>query len=65
MNDDISTVEYPSPQLIIVLCKWRDRSYKKAEVATKIEEQSPSATAASTTLALLNTFLITQLKQMN
>jgi hypothetical protein len=65
VNDEVSTVEQPSPQLIIALCKWKERSYKKAEVATKTEEQSASATAASTTSALLNTFLITQLKQMN
>ena len=65
VNDNVSTVEQPSPQLIIALCKWRDRSHKKTEAAMKTEEQSASATATSTTSALLNTFLITQLAQMN
>ena len=65
VNNNISTVEQPSLQFIITLCKWRDRSHKKTEAAMKTEEQSASATATSTTSALLNTFLITQLAQMN
>jgi hypothetical protein len=65
VNDEISTMEQPSPQLIIALYKWRDRSRKKEESITKLDDQSAASTAASTTSALLNAFLVTQLKQLN
>ena len=64
INNEISTLEQPSPQLIIALCRWRDRSRKKDESITKLDQQSVAATAASTTSKLLNVFLVTQLKQL-
>jgi hypothetical protein len=65
INDEVSTIEQPSSQLIIALCRWRDRSWKKDESIAKLDEQSTAYTAASTTSALLNVFLVTQLKQLN
>jgi hypothetical protein len=65
VNDEVSTIQQPSPQLIIALCRWRDRSRKKEESVAKLDDQSAAATAASTTSALLNAFLVTQLKQIN
>ena len=48
-----------------MLCSWRDRSHKKEQSVAKLDEQSTAVTATSTTAALLNTFLVTQLNQMN
>jgi hypothetical protein len=64
INDGISTLEQPSPQLIIALCRWRDRDRKKDESAAKLNQQSAASTAASTTSELLNVFLVTQLRQL-
>ncbi len=65
VNDEIFTIKQPSPQLIIALYRWRDRSYKKEELITKLDQQLEVSTTASTTSALLNAFLVTQLKQLN
>jgi hypothetical protein len=59
INDEISTLEQPSLQLIIALCRWRDRSCKKDESITKLDQQSAASIAASTTSKLLNIFLVT------
>ena len=64
INDEISTLEQPSPQLVIALCRWRDRSRKKDESIAQLNQQSAASTAASTTSELLNIFLVTQLKQL-
>ena len=64
INDEISTIEQPSLQLIIALCKQRDKSYKKDELIAKLNQQLAASTAASTTSELLNIFLVTQLKQL-
>src|SRR5436305_117022 len=61
INDEVSTIEKPSPQLIVALCSWKDKSHKKEQSVAKLDEQSTAATVTSTTAALLNTFLITQL----
>jgi hypothetical protein len=64
INDEISALEQPSPQLIIALCRWRDRSRKKDESIAQPNQQSAASTAASTTSELLNVFLVTQLRQL-
>jgi hypothetical protein len=64
INNEISTLEQPSLQLIIALCRWRDRSRKKDESIAKLNQQSAASTAASTTSKLFNIFLVTQLKQL-
>jgi len=62
VNDEISTVEKPSPQLIIAMSKHRDRSRNKE---SKSDQPSAATTEISTTSALLNAFIVTQLKQLN
>ena len=64
VNDEISTVEKPSPQLIIAISKHRDRVRNK-ESSTKLEQPSAATPEASTTTALINALLVTQLKQIN
>ena len=64
INNEISTLEQPSLQLIIALCKWRDRSRKNDESTAKLNQQSAAFIAASTTFKLFNIFLVTQLKQL-
>jgi len=65
VNDKTSTVEQPSPQLIVALCRFRDRNRKKEESGAKLDQQTAATTEASTTSALINAFLVTQLKQLN
>src|SRR5579871_1987796 len=65
VNDKISTVEQPSPHLIVAICKFRDRSSKKDESRTKSDQQSTATTEASTTSTLINALLVTQLRQLN
>jgi hypothetical protein len=65
VNDEISTVEKPSTQIILALSRFRDRGRKKQESSAKPDQQSVAAADASTTSALLNVFLVTQLRQLN
>lgn len=64
VNDGVSAVEQPSPQLVVVLCKVRDRSRKK-ESSARPDQQSAGPTEASATSTLLNTLLFSHLTQMN
>lgn len=58
INEDLSTVEQPSQNLIVQLVNWRERDRKKtAELPKSIE-------SSSTTDQLIQTFLVTQIRQL-
>jgi hypothetical protein len=58
INEELSTVEQPSQNLIVQLVNWRERDCKKtAELPKPIE-------GSSTTDQLIQTFLVTQIRQL-
>ena len=58
INEELSTVEQPSQNLIVQLVNWRERDRKNATQLPKPVEGS------STTEQLMQTFLVTQIQQL-
>jgi hypothetical protein len=58
INEELSTVEQPSQNLIVQLVNWRERDRKKTTELPKSIESS------STTDQLIQTFLVTQIQQL-
>jgi hypothetical protein len=58
INEELSTVEQPSQNIIVQLVNWRDRDRKKTTELPKPIEGS------STTDQLIQTFLVTQIQQL-